>query len=383
MKAFRKVKAYITGEGIKETDIVFEKKIQNFQANGLEEEIVIPENCIVLPGFIDEHIHGAGGADISNCSHAVLKQVAQTVAKSGTTAFLPSTVSQTAESMETTLTQIRDYMKSEEKAGAEVLGSHLEGPFLANRYKGGMREENLLLPSVETFDYWYKISDGTVKMITLAPELTNADELIKHLKELNVTVSIGHSAATYQDVIYAKECGATCVTHTYNAQSPLHHREVGVLGSALLCDELACELIADTIHVSVPAMQLLVKNKPSDKVILITDSLRAQGLPQGVYEAGGQTIVVDGTCCRLQDGTLAGTVLPMNGMIRNMVEKVGVPFTQAIDYATINPARNLNVENRKGSIAIGKDADFSVLDSNFDVYMTIRGGEVIYLREEK
>ena len=382
MKVFKKVKAYIAGEGLKETDIVFEKKIQSFQSEEVEKEIVIPKNCVVLPGFIDEHIHGAGGADISNCSHEVLKQVAQTIAKSGTTAFLPTTVSQTAESMERTLTQVCEYMKSGEKEGAEVLGTHLEGPFLAHRYKGGMREENLLLPSVEMFDYWYKTSGETVKMITLAPELAGAEKLIKHLKQLGVTVSIGHSAATYQDVIYAKECGASCVTHTYNAQSPLHHREIGVLGSALLCDDLTCELIADTIHVSVPAMQILVKNKPSDKVVLITDSLRAQGLPQGVYEAGGQTIVVDGTCCRLQDGTLAGTVIPMNGMIRNMVEKVGVPFTQAVDYATINPAQNLKIAQRKGSIAIGKDADFAVLDENFDVYMTIRSGEVIYSRDE-
>ncbi len=382
MKAFKKAKAYITGEGIKETDIVFGEEIRAFQSNGTEEEIFIPEGCIVLPGFIDEHIHGAGGADISNSSHTVLKQVAQTIAKSGTTSFLPTTVSQTVESMEDTLIQVREYMKSGEKSGAEVLGAHLEGPFLANKYKGGMREENLLLPSVEIFDNWYKVSDGTVKMVTLAPELAGADELIKHLKELGVIASIGHSAAAFQDVLRAKEIGATCVTHTYNAQSPLHHREVGVLGSALLCDGLTCELIADTIHVSVPAMQLLVKNKPSDKVVLITDSLRAQGLPQGVYEAGGQTIVVDGTCCRLQDGTLAGTVIPMNGMIRNMVEKVGVSFTQAVDYATINPAMNLNMAHRKGSIAIGKDADFAVLDENFEVYMTIRGGEIIYSRDE-
>jgi N-acetylglucosamine-6-phosphate deacetylase len=152
---------------------------------------------------------------------------------------------------------------------------------------------------------------------------------------------------------------------------------VGVLGSALLLDELYCELIADTVHVSVPAMQLLVKNKPSDKVILITDSLMAQGLPVGEYGSGGQTIVVDGTCCRLKNGTLAGTVVPMNGMIKNMVEKVGVPFTVAVDFATKNPAENLGLAN-KGSISIGKDADFAVVDENYEVLMTVRGGEIVY-----
>lgn len=381
MKAFKKVKTYITGKGIQETDIVFGKEISSFQSNGTEEEIVLPKNSVVVPGFIDEHIHGAGGADVSDCSHDVLKKIAETVAKNGVTAFLPSTVSQTVESTERTLTQIDEYIRSNEQAGAEVLGVHLEGPFLANRYKGGMLEENLRLPNVELLKKWYEASGKKVKMVTLAPELAGAEETIQYLKELGVTVSIGHSAATHRDVLRAKEYGATCVTHTYNAQSPLHHRELGVLGSALLCDDLTCELIADTIHVSVPAMQLLVKNKPKEKIALITDSLMAQGLPHGVYETGSQTIVVDGTCCRLQDGTLAGTVVPMNGMIRNMVQKVGVPFERAIDFATINPAVNLKIDDKKGSIAVGKDADFAVLDENFEVYMTVRGGEIVYKRD--
>ena len=377
MKLFKNVRAYVEGKGIVKTDVVFDDKIRAFEADNNAESLEIPRNCIVLPGFIDEHIHGAGGADIANCDRATIKKIASTLAKSGTTSFLATPASETEEDTLKLLSEVCAYMKSGEKDGAEVLGVHLEGPFLANKYKGGMLEGNLRLPSVERFEKYYTASGNTVKMVTLAPELDGADELIERLKELEIVPSIGHSGATHQDVLRAQEKGASCVTHTYNAQSPLHHREVGVLGSALLLDELYCELIADTVHVSVPAMRLLVKNKPQDKVVLITDSLMAQGLPIGEYVSGGQTIVVDGTCCRLTNGTLAGTVVPMNGMIKNMVEKVGIPFTTAVDFATKNPANNLKLKN-KGSIAVGKDADFAVLDENFEVYMTVRSGEIIY-----
>lgn len=381
MKAFENVRTYVKGKGIITTDILFDSQIQAFTTSTIAEKIRIPDDCVVLPGFIDEHIHGAGGADISNCSFEVLKQVAKTLAKSGTTSFLATTVSQTKEGIEKTVAQVYEYMQYDEKDGSEILGVHLEGPFLSKTYKGGMVKENLCLPDISMFNQWYKASGKSVKMVTLAPELCGAEELIKHLKSFGIIVSVGHSAATFSEVSRARAYGATCITHTYNAQSPLHHREIGVVGSALLCDDLACELIADTVHVSVPAMQILVKNKPNDKIILITDSLIAQGLPKGEYNGGNQAIVVDGTCCRLRDGTLAGTVIPMNGMLRNMVTKVGVEFSQAVDYATINPAKNLKIDYRKGSVSIGKDADFCVLKSDFEVYMTIRGGEIIYLHK--
>ena len=384
MKVFKDVRAYIAGKGIVQTDVAFDEKIHSvdgeYSVCDRAEWITLPEDCILLPGFIDEHIHGAGGAEISSATMEDLKQISRTLAKSGTTAFLATTVSQSETDALETVSAVHTYMQSGENSGAEILGVHLEGPFLAHRYKGGMVEENLRLPNVETFDKCWDASGKTVKMITLAPELDGAETLIKHVKNLGVTVSVGHSEATYKQVQNAREWGATGVTHTYNAQSPLHHREIGVLGSALLEDELVCELIADTVHVSVPAMQLLVKNKPKNKVVLITDSLRAQGLPQGRYESCGQIIVVDGTCCRLENGTLAGTVVPMNGMVQNVVEKVGVPFLTAVDFATINPAVHIGVADRKGSIEIGKDADFCVLNSRFETYMTVRGGEIIYLK---
>ena len=193
-----------------------------------------------------------------------------------------------------------------------------------------------------------------------------------------IVTSIGHTGAKYADIEKAVENGATNVTHTFNAQTALHHREIGTVGSAMLLDELNCELIADTIHVSVPAMRLLVKNKPLDKLTLITDAMRAKGIPDGVSELGGQTVYVKNGEARLEDGTLAGSVLRMNRAIQNMVEKVGVPYTQAVDYATINPAKTLKIDGEAGSIKVGKRADFTVLNQAFDVLMTVRGGKIIY-----
>ena len=228
------------------------------------------------------------------------------------------------------------------------------------------------------FDEYNEESGNAIKIVTLAPEVEGATEFIEHLSKKGVVASIGHTGAKFTDIEKAIEAGAKDVTHTYNAQTALHHREIGTVGSAMLLDALNCELIADTIHVSVPAMRLLVKNKPLDKLTLITDAMRAKGLPDGVSELGGQTVYVKNGEARLKDGTLAGSVLRMNRAIQNMVEKVGVPFTQAVDYATINPAKTLNIDSETGSIAVGKRADFTVINQNYDILLTVRDGKIVY-----
>ena len=171
------------------------------------------------------------------------------------------------------------------------------------------------------------------------------------------------------------------MTHTYNAQTPLHHRDVGAVGSALLFDELYTEMICDLVHLSAPAIRLLIKNKPHDKIIAITDSMRAKGLPDGISELGGQKVIVKDGTARLEDGTLAGSILKMNDAIKNLVKVVGVPFTDAIDFATINPATNLKVDDEIGSIAVGKYADFCVLDEDFNVESTIVRGKLVYTKQ--
>lgn len=379
MKAFKNASVYAEGKGIIRTSVYFDDKIR--QIGGYvagAEEIELPENAVVLPGFIDEHIHGAGGSDAMDGNTKDLAIIAETVAKEGTTSFLATTMTQSKENILKAMRAVKEYREAAGEQGARIAGVHLEGPFIAAAHKGAQPLEYVAAPDAKTFDEYNAACGNAIKIITLAPETDGALDFIRHIVAQGTVVSIGHTGAKYAEVKAAMEAGATNVTHTYNAQSPLHHREIGVVGSALLLENLYCELICDTIHVSVPAMQLLVKNKRADKLALITDAMRAKGLADGVSELGGQTVYVKGGEARLADGTLAGSVLRMNRALQNMVEKVGVPLTQAVDYCTINPARTLKMENEAGSIAEGKRADFAVLNDKFDVLYTVRDGKIIY-----
>lgn len=379
MKAFKNASVYAEGKGIIRTSVYFDDKI--LQIGGYvagAEEIELPENAVVLPGFIDEHIHGAGGSDAMDGNTKDLAIIAETVAKEGTTSFLATTMTQSKENILKAMRAVKEYREAAGEQGARIAGVHLEGPFIAAAHKGAQPLEYVAAPDAKTFDEYNAACGNAIKIITLAPETDGALDFIRHIVAQGTVVSIGHTGAKYAEVKAAMEAGATNVTHTYNAQSPLHHREIGVVGSALLLEDLYCELICDTIHVSVPAMQLLVKNKRADKLALITDAMRAKGLADGVSELGGQTVYVKGGEARLADGTLAGSVLRMNRALQNMVEKVGVPLTQAVDYCTINPARTLKMENEAGSIAEGKRADFAVLNDKFDVLYTVRDGKIIY-----
>ena len=307
-----------------------------------------------------------------------ISAIANAVAKEGTTAFLVTTMTQSVDNIKNALSAVNEYIGSRLEGGAEVLGVHLEGPFISKKHVGAQPIEYVQAPSVNTFIEYEKASGGNIKIVTLAPEVEGADTLVEYLTERKIVSSIGHTDAKYADILKAKAAGATNVTHTFNAQTPLHHREIGVVGTALLDDELFCELICDTIHVSIPAVKLLVKNKPHDKLVLITDSMRAKHLPDGLSELVGQTVIVKNGEARLENGTLAGSVLKMNVAVKNMVEKIGVDFCTAVDFATANPAKSLGIFSERGSIAVGKRADFAVLDGEFNVLKTIRGGKVIF-----
>lgn len=377
MKCFKNALVYVAGEGVKKCTVEFDETIRSIGADSDAEEIVLPEGAIVVPAFIDQHIHGAGGSDGMDATIADYEIIAKTVAAEGTASFLITTMTQSVENITKAMQAVKEYRESEHD-GARVVGIHLEGPFIAPAHKGAQPLEYVAAPDVETFKAYNAASGNAIKIVTLAPEIDGASELVAYLTENGIVSSIGHTGAKCADIEKAIANGASNVTHTYNAQTALHHREIGTVGSAMLFDELNCELIADTIHVSVPAMKLLIKNKPADKLSLITDAMRAKGIPDGVSELGGQVVYVKNGEARLADGTLAGSVLRMNRAVQNVVTKVGVPFTQAVDYATINPARMLGIDGEAGSIAVGKRADFTVLNENYDVLYTISGGKVIY-----
>lgn len=396
MKKFCNANVYVDGEGIKRTDLYFDGKIVCIGKSCGEncgkvcgekpaeataaEEIAVPEGAVVLPAFIDTHVHGAGGSDAMDGSEEALLTVAKTLAADGTATFLATTMTQSPENIKKALSAVKSYREKNRDEGAYIYGVHLEGPFIAEKFKGAQPLEYVAAPSVEVFREYQKASGGCIRTVTLAPEKEGAEELIKELKETGVNASIGHTSAKFCDIENAVKAGAVGITHTYNAQSPLHHRDIGTVGAALLLDELQTEIIADTIHVSVPAIKLLVKNKPKEKITLITDAMRAKGMPDGESELGGQKVFVKNGEARLADGTLAGSVLKMNVAVKNMTEKVGVPFTEAVDFATKNPARMMGLSETKGSIKVGKDADFVILDKDFNVLKTIRAGKIIYER---
>ena len=370
MKGFKNVNAFVDGV-VKKTDVAFENGVITAVGENLPIDEIVECNGILLPGFVDRHIHGAGGADGMDGSVENVKIIADNIVKEGTTSFLVTTMTQSRDNINKALNAVKAY---ERESGAKVMGVHLEGPFISVKYKGAQPEEYIEKPNVSLMEEFVKSSGDKIKEVTLAPEIEGAEELIKYLASKKIVASIGHSNAKASDVKNAISWGADSITHTYNAQSPLHHREAGVVGSAMLCDELYTEIICDMIHVCPDAVKMLVKNKPDDKVILITDSMRAKHLPDGESELGGQKVYVKCGEARLADGTLAGSVLKMNDAIKNLVQKVGVPFEKAVRFATLNPATSLNLQDSIGSISVGKSADFCIMDKDYNVLQTIVNG---------
>lgn len=376
MKCFKNARVYVAGKGIVTTDITFDAVIRSIgSADG--ERIPLPQNALVVPAFIDEHIHGAGGADVMDGSVDALGVIADTLAREGTARFCATTMTQSNANTLAALAAVKAYREKRRQTGAELIGVHLEGPFVSAKRAGAQPREYIMPPDIELFDEYMRASGGCVKLLTVAPEAVGAERLIEHAAACGVVCSLGHTDATYAEAVHAAECGARCVTHTFNAQSPFTHREAGTVGAALLTDALYTELIADGIHVSVPAIKLLVKNKPEGKIVLITDSIRAKGLPDGESELGGQKVFVRRGEARLADGTLAGSVLKMNDAVKLLVRQCGMRVETAVDCATIVPARNLGIDGICGSIEVGKAADFAVLDDDFNVLMTVCGSRML------
>lgn len=380
MKGFKNVNVYLPNQGIVKNSIgVEDGKISAIGKElNVENYCDVQENWIVVPGFIDQHIHGAMSSDSMDGSYKDIENIALGLAKEGTTSFLPTTMTQSPENIRQALVSIKEYMDAKPNVGARALGVHLEGPFISLKFIGAQPEEFVAKPSIQVFKEYQEVSGDNIRIVTLAPEEEGSSELIQYLKANNIVASVGHTNATSEDIEKAIELGLSNVTHTYNAQRPLHHREIGVVGSALLYDELNCELICDTIHVSVPAIKLVIKNKPHDKVTLVTDSMRAKHMADGDYELGGQPVYVRNGEARLSNGTLAGSVLKMNHAVRNVHKLAGIPLTDVLDFATINPAKNIGVDKERGSIEVGKYADLVVLDENFEVVMTIVEGNVVF-----
>jgi|SRR5690554_2800385 len=377
-KGFNQVNVYVEGQGIVKRTVKVEdgkiKAISNEDDKNLQ---TLDDNLFVVPGFVDQHVHGANHSDGMYPTLEDIENIATTIASEGVTSFLVTTMTQTVENIIAALENINNYIENENKKGAEALGVHLEGPFVSKVFKGAQPEDNIIPCDVDTFKKFEKASNDKIKLVTLAYE-ENGKELVRYLKSKGIVASLGHTNATADEALEGISEGITNATHTYNAMRGLHHREAGTLGAVLISDNVYCEVIADLVHVSPPALKLLFKAKGKDKVILVTDAMESKHLSPGKYQLGGQDVFVEGNEARLADGTLAGSTLFMNTALKNIHDVIGLEFTEVIDLATVNPAKNLNVYDTKGSIKVGKDADFTVIDKDFNVYLTITNGKVMY-----
>lgn len=339
----------------------------------VDETVIDAKGRYVAPGFIDVHSHGRGGSDTMYPTFDDINTITTASIKSGVTSILPTTMTM---SVEETYAAIKNVAENIDKVdGSRILGVHMEGPFFNKKYKGAQPEEYMIEPTVENYHALTGEYDWAVKKLSLAPEREGCLPLIEYLVKEGVTVSIGHTDATYQQAVAGINAGVTSGTHTYNAMTPLTHRNPGVVGAIMSHDQVYAELILDGIHVSFPAAKVLLKAKGLDKVMLITDSIEASGLPDGQYKLGNQPVYVKDNAARLKDGTLAGSILALNDAVRNAYKNLDLTINEAVNLASYNPAKNLNLIDL-GEIAVNKTADIIMFDDDIRVDFAMVDGKI-------
>jgi N-acetylglucosamine-6-phosphate deacetylase len=324
---------------------------------------------IAVPGFVDVHIHGAGGHDVMEGSTKALATVARTVAEHGTTSFVATTVTASIEATCRSVEGISRYISAQhetEEARAQVLGIHFEGPFISPLRRGAHPQECIKQPSPELLDKFLHAAAGNARILTIAPELPGAMLCIDAARKAGVVVGMGHTDATYEQARAAMAHGVRHAIHMYNAMRPFSHRDSGVIGAVLTSPEVSAELIADGVHVDEPAMRLLLQAKGAGGVILISDGLSATGMPDGKYMLGQFEVTLSGGVCRNTEGKLAGSTLTLDRALRNIVA-LGASVADAVRMLTLNPASLLGIEFKKGALRAGADADVVLLDEGLHV----------------
>lgn len=326
----------------------------------------------ILPGFIDVHTHGAYGFDTNDAEPEGLRNWMKRIPEEGVTGILPTTVTQMPDVLTKAVANVAQVIE-EGYEGAEILGIHFEGPYLDMKFKGAQPPEAIAEPSVEQFCEYQEAARGWIKYITVSPEHDEDYALIRYCADHGVVVSMGHSSATYEQAVMAVANGVTSMTHVYNGMTPFKSREPGLVGAAFRIRDIYGEVIGDGLHSHPSALNILFQNKGSERAILVSDSLRAKHCPPGGnYQLGGHDIEIgeDGLARLKGTTTIAGSTLPMNKGLRILIEEAGVPVEAAIHACTLNPARCLGVDDRKGKICAGYDADLVVLDRDYAVVQT-------------
>lgn len=359
----------IDGEYIKS---VTEKEVnpENF------DDIIEGEGLIAFPGFIDEHTHGAIGYDICDGEYESVDKIAEARLKEGVTMFFPTTLTQPNEVLVKAAKAVAEYRKNER--WAETPGLHIEGPYINCAYKGAQNPDYIRLPDTEEIK---QLNDITpVKIVTVAPEVEGAIDFISDMREMGIVTSAGHSGATYADFIKAKAAGLTHLTHFFNQMSPLHHREIGLVGAGFADNDVKIELICDKLHVKPDIIKIVFNVKPVSQILLITDSLLAAGLPDGKYVMGGLEMILKNHEARLPSGNLMGSTLPYQYGLRNVHEITGIPLKELVKATSLNQAQSLGLHG-VGKIEKGYKANIAILDDQFNVAGTMVKGRLLYKNE--
>lgn len=379
------MKAIVNGKIVTENNVIenkillFNDKIRGFYDKIDDNiEIIDAKGLYVSPGLIDIHVHGSCNCDVMDKSVASIKTIGSGIKKNGVTSFLPTTMTMSKDDIYEALDTIRESMTIKYD-GAQIVGAHLEGPFINSKYKGAQSSKFIQVPNFPFIEDYVDI----IKIISYAPEVDENFNFTKEIKgKTDITLSIAHTNATYEEAKLAIKFGASNITHLFNAMTPLNHREMGVVGAALTSD-VYCEIICDNIHVNPELFQFVLNNKGKDKIILITDCMRAGCMPDGKYDLGGQDVFLKDGAARLAAGNLAGSVLDLNKAVYNFMKSTNLSINEAINLASLNPAKSINMHNTKGSLEINKDADIALFDDEMNCYMSIAKGEIIFNNLDK
>jgi len=361
---------------LEKSDILIENgTIKAVESNlTAEGEILELSGFTVLPGFVDIHIHGCAGFDVCDGTREAVEKIAAHLLKQGVTSFCPTTMTVSPEQIEQVLLNIKACMDNPTE-GAAILGVNMEGPYISVKKKGGQNGEFVKAPDWAQFKRYYEISGGIVKLVDIAPECVGTTDFIANASKL-CRVSIAHTEANYEQAKEAFRQGVTQVTHLFNAMPGFSHREPGTVGAVFEDDRIKAELICDGFHIHPASLRIAFRILGEDRTIIVSDAMRAAGLPDGAYELGGQLVEVTDGHARLADGTIAGSTTNLYEEVKNLID-FGVPFKQVIKSATINPAKAIGADKTVGSIAVGKRADLLVFDRDFRLRAVIAKGKVL------
>ncbi|OON96594.1 MAG: N-acetylglucosamine-6-phosphate deacetylase [Candidatus Epulonipiscium fishelsonii] len=373
-------KVWIAGQFIQAQIEIKEKKIKSIYPYGFKVADKDYGSNKILPGFIDIHCHGAYGFDTNDATEEGLRNWTKKIVEEGVTSFLPTTITQSKEVLTKALKNVAKVVDNGYE-GANILGIHFEGPYLDLKYKGAQPDKYIVKPIIEQFKEYQKAANGLIKYITLAPEHDENFELTKYCVQNNIIVSAGHSSATYNQILLAFANGVTSMTHVYNGMTPFNHRQNGLVGAAFRFKNMYGEIICDGNHSTLAALHEYFMAKGSDYAIMVTDALLAKGLPIGsIFKFGGRDakICEDGSAYLLETENLAGSTLKMNKSLKLLIEDALVPVENAINACTKNPATCLGIQDKKGNLKVGCDADIIVLNKDYEVIQTYCLGIAMY-----